>query len=165
MSTLKPTQHEMTITRRQRREWAIQMLAGADLNPPDDLDSFLEDCWQAIATLDPAEGGASVNGRNRAFTEERVRGVLSNKDGELVPLIDKWEIDRLGTIERAVLRMGIWEMMYSDTPHAVVINEAIDLSNWFSGPKSRSLVNGVLDRFSKSANPRPPSGADAPSGR
>lgn len=144
------------------------MLVGADLNPPDDVDSFLEDCWQVIATLDPAEGGASINGRNRAFTDERVKGVLSNIDaidGKLVPLLDKWDIDRLGTIERAVLRMGIWEMMYSDTPHAVVINEAIDLSNWFSGPKSRSLVNGVLDKFSKSANPRLSSGAGAPSGR
>ena len=41
-------------------------------------------------------------------------------------------------------------MKYSDVPKPVVINEAIDLSNWFSTPKSRALVNGVLDRFGKS---------------
>ena len=46
--------------------------------------------------------------------------------------------------------MGIWEMKWSDVPKPVVINEAIDLANWFSTPKSRSLVNGVLDKFAKS---------------
>ena len=48
-----------------------------------------------------------------------------------------------------VLRMGIWEMKNSDVPKPVVINEAIDLANWFSSPKSRSLVNGVLDKYAK----------------
>ena len=61
-----------------------------------------------------------------------------------------WTLDRLGTVERAVLRMGIWEMRSTDVPKPVVINECIDLANWFSGPKTRSIVNGVLDRFAKS---------------
>ena len=49
-----------------------------------------------------------------------------------------------------VLRLGVWEMKNTDVPKPVVINEAIDLANWFSSPRSRTLVNGVLDRYAKS---------------
>jgi N utilization substance protein B len=71
-------------------------------------------------------------------------------DAELSALLDNWDLYRLGTVERAVLRLGVWELKSSDVPPAVVINEAVDLSNWFSTPKSRTLVNGVLDRYAKS---------------
>ena len=75
---------------------------------------------------------------------------LSVIDGKLQPLLQEWELFRLGTVERAVLRMGMWEMdNCSDIPKPVVINEAIDLANWFSTPKSRTIVNGVLDRYAK----------------
>ena len=46
--------------------------------------------------------------------------------------------------------MGIWEMKNTDIPKAVVINEAIDLANWFSTPRSRKLINGVLDKYARS---------------
>ena len=139
-------------TRRQAREWAIQMLTAADLNPPCDIPSFISTFWDELASLDDDEGRAVVKGKIRSFSEERVVGVLENKseiDGILVPLLDNWDIYRLGTVERAVLRMGIWEMKWSDVPPPVVINEAIDLANWFSTPKSRTLVNAVLDKFAK----------------
>ena len=83
---------------------------------------------------------------------QRVAGVLANQkeiDEILVPLLAKWDLYRLGTVERAVLRMGIWEMKWSDVPKPVVINEAIDLANWFSTPKSRTLINAVLDKYAK----------------
>ena len=140
-------------TRRQAREWAIQMLTAADLNPPEDIPAFMLSFWEELGTLDEAEGRAIVNGKLKDFSEERVAGVLNNLkeiDEILVPLLDNWDLYRLGTVERAVLRMGIWEMKWSDVPKPVVINEAIDLANWFSTPKSRSLVNGVLDKLAKS---------------
>ena len=143
----------MTVTRRQAREWAIQMLTAADLNPPDDLPAFLAAFWEELGSLDEEEGRAVVKGRFRDFAEERVVGVLSSVkeiDAVLVPLLDNWDLYRLGTVERSVLRMGVWEMQNTDVPKPVVINEAIDLANWFSTPKSRSLVNGVLDKFAKS---------------
>ncbi len=140
--------------RRQAREWAIQMLTAADLNPPDEIRTFIDEFWEEISTFDPADGTCKPKGRKfREFAETRVLGVLAeqaNIDTILVPLLDNWDLDRLGTVERAVLRMGIWEMAWSDVPHPVVINEAIDLVNWFSSPKSRALVNGVLDKYAKS---------------
>lgn len=145
----------MSATRRQAREWAIQMLTSADLNPPNSVDELIAAYWLQISDLEETDGGAvSVNAKMKAFAEERVKGVLEHQqeiDELLVPLLQNWDLYRLGTVERVVLRMGIWELKYTDVPAGAAINEAIDLANWFSTPKSRSLVNGVLDHFAKSA--------------
>jgi len=146
----------MTATRRQAREWAIQMLTAAELNPPEDVAAFMAAYWEQISNLDEEDGGpTSVRGKLKTFAEERVQGVLSAQseiDAILQPLLDHWDLYRLGTVERMVLRMGIWELKSTDVPKAVVINEAIDLANWFASPKSRVLVNGVLDKYAKSLN-------------
>jgi N utilization substance protein B len=143
-------------TRRQAREWAIQMIVAADLNPPENINAFITDEWELLAGSDPD----GILSRNQAavrqlkeFAEERVAGVLKTRDeldALIAPLLDDWELHRLGTVERSVLRMGVWEIKNSDVPAPVVINEAVDLANWFSSPKSRALINGILDRYAKS---------------
>lgn len=144
----------MTATRRTAREWAIQMLTAADLNPPTDVREFMNEYWVQAADLDEEDGGpVKAREKLKAFAEERVVGVLGSMaeiDAILVPMLEHWDLYRLGTVERAVLRMGLWELRSTDVPAPVVINEAIDLANWFSSPKSRKLVNGVLDRYAKS---------------
>lgn len=144
----------MEFTRRQAREWAIQMLTAADLNPPSDTAEFVRTFWEQRGTLDSEDGGTArePKARMRRFAEERVTGVLERLneiDGILSPLLENWDLSRLGTVERAVLRLGIWEIGFGEVPAPVVINEAVDLVNWFSSPKSRTLVNGVLDRYAK----------------
>jgi len=143
----------MNATRRQAREWAIQMLTAADLNPPADVAAFIAEQWEQLGTLEEEFGGpVKAKGSLKRFADERVAGVLLNLgelDAILAPLLDNWDLYRLGTVERAVLRMGLWELVHSDVPAPVVINEAIDLVNWFSGPKSRTIVNGVLDKYAK----------------
>lgn len=142
----------MQVTRRQAREWAIQMLTMADMNPEQDSESIIADFWAQLETLEDEFGGTGgelPSRKMRAFTDDRVAGVLKNLkeiDAIIVPLLEGWELYRLGTIERAVLRLGVWELKNTDIPAGVVINEAIDLTNWFSSPKSRSIVNGVLDK-------------------
>lgn len=135
----------MKVTRRNAREWAVQMLTAADLNPTDDVRALMDVFWaELVETEPPAE--------LKAFAEARVTGVLSSLsdlDGTLGPLLENWDLYRLGTVERAVLRLGIWEMKNTDVPRPVVINEAVDLVNWFSSPKSRTIINGVLDRYAK----------------
>ncbi len=152
----------MTVTRRQAREWAIQMLTSADLNPPlsaegkilEDLTAFMSEFWDQVASLDLADDSVKkIPTKYKVFAEERVTGVLHNLDeidSILAKILDNWDLYRLGTVERAVLRMGIWEMKYTDVPRAVVINEAIDIVNWFSAPVARKIVNGVLDKYAKS---------------
>ena len=143
----------MTISRRQAREWAVQLLFAADQNPPADVDAFVADGWSQLRGLEKVDGAPeAMPARLRKFAEERVRGVLGSLaeiDETISGLLDNWALDRLGTVERVVLRLGVWEMKNTDVPKAVVINEAIDLANWFSSPRSRKLINGVLDKCAK----------------
>ena len=145
----------MTISRRQAREWAVQMLSSADINPPEDVQLFISEFWSQLPTLDNSEGGLDgrvPRGKMKIFAEERVAGVLKDLldiDQTLKELLEHWDLYRLGTVERSVLRLGIWEIRCTDVPPGVIINEAIDLVNWFSSPKSRMLINGVLDKYAK----------------
>ena len=145
---------DMTTTRRQAREWAVQMLTAADLNPPADVEAFMASFWEQVVDLDEEDGGPQkARGKMKAFAEERVAGVLGSLkelDAFVTTLLVGWDLYRLGTVERAVLRLGVWEMRNTDVPAAVVINEAIDLANWFSSAKTRAIVNGVLDKCAKS---------------
>lgn len=145
---------DMKATRRQAREWAVQMLTAVDLNPPENLTAFIINFWEMMDTVDEKESGApGVSSKLKSFAEERVVGVVEHEneiDEILKTLLDHWDLYRLGTVERAVLRLGIWEMKYSDVPGPVVINEAVDLANWFSAPSTRKIINGVLDKFGKS---------------
>jgi N utilization substance protein B len=144
-----------TITRRLAREWAVQMLTAIDLNRASDIENVIADFWEQLPTLDADDGGlegARVKARMREFASERVLGVMENVteiDSQIAPLMEHWDISRLGTVERAVLRLGAWELKNTDIPCGVVINEAVDLVNWFSSPRSRALINGVLDKYAK----------------
>lgn len=145
----------MAVTRRQAREWAIQMLTAADLNPPEDIAAFCAYFWTELSDFAEHDPSDEKTLKMRAFAEERVYGVLDNLDeidGIIVPMLENWDMYRLGTVERAVIRMGVWEIKSSDVPAPVVINEAVDLANWFSSPKSRTIVNGLLDKYAKTVS-------------
>ncbi len=158
------------VTRRQGREWALQMLVQFDLNPPESVDSAISAFWDQQVALESDALAAEVrearviftstNPRDlaslaevREFAEVRVRGVWSDResiDAELEPYLDNWPFYRLGTVERAVLRLGAWEIKNcTNIPVPIVINEAVDLAKWFSESKSGRFVNGVLDRLGK----------------
>lgn len=62
---------------------------------------------------------------------------------------DNWRVERIGVVERNILRLAIHELRVGDTPPKVVIDEAIRLSQWFGGPKTPGFVNGVLDRIAR----------------
>lgn len=83
------------------------------------------------------------------FVKEIVYGVLTyqNDIEELAnKYLDGWTIDRLGNTDKAILEMGIYELMYTDTPDIVCINEAIELAKMYSDDAVRKMINGVLDK-------------------
>lgn len=127
-------------TRRQSREWAVQLLFQWDMNRPDDVSAFLKQFWSET----PADH------RARAFTERLVRGVLQHlpeMDVLLEKLLENWELQRVGAIERNAIRLALYEMHHcDDIPPVVSINEAVDIAKFFSSPESGRFVNGVLDR-------------------
>jgi N utilization substance protein B len=60
-----------------------------------------------------------------------------------------WTIDRLGKTDQAILRMGIYELLYTDTPDVVCINEAVELAKEYSDDKVKNMINAVLDGVMK----------------
>lgn len=65
------------------------------------------------------------------------------------PLLSNWRFDRLGTITKLIIRMGMWEFLYSDIDAVVIINEAVELSKCFAEKDAYKFVNGVLDEYLK----------------
>lgn len=84
------------------------------------------------------------------FVKEVVYGVTtyqSEIDTLANKYLENWTIDRLGNTDRAILEMGIYELMYTDTPDIVCINEAIELAKLYSDDDVRRMINGVLDKI------------------
>ena len=82
------------------------------------------------------------------FVKEIVYGVLTYQN-EIDALANKylknWTIDRLGNTDQAILRMGIYELKYTETPPVVAINEAIELAKDYSDDDVRKMINAALD--------------------
>jgi transcription antitermination protein NusB len=89
----------------------------------------------------------------RAFVKDLVTGTLDHAeeaDTLLAPLLEGWTIERLPTIDRLLLEMGTFELCHRrQTPHAVVINEAVELAKRFSTEDSNRFINGVLNAIAK----------------
>ncbi len=139
------------MTRRTRgREIALQVLYILEQNPE----------------AEPAEIHRFIERRLRepklvAFAQALVDGVRSNQpqiDELISGVAENWRLDRMAAIDRNILRLGAFEMLYCpDVPTKVAINEALELAKRYSTAQSSRFVNGILDRLQ---NARPVS--DAP---
>ncbi len=89
------------------------------------------------------------NNIDNEFTLELINGVL-DKEEELNILANKylnnWNISRLGLTDAAIIRIALYELLYTDTPSKVIINEAIELSKNYSDEKVVKMINGMLDK-------------------
>ncbi|MAC49798.1 MAG: transcription antitermination factor NusB [Verrucomicrobiales bacterium] len=125
--------------RRDGRETAVQFLYSKDIN-----NGFGSEDLETFFSLSTAKKGAKI------FAIELVNGIIEKIDGidEIIQSnVDNFEINRLSTIDRNVLRLAIYEMYYrDDIPAAVCINEAIEISKRLGTEESGSFVNGVLDK-------------------
>ncbi|HVN31399.1 MAG TPA: transcription antitermination factor NusB [Thermoanaerobaculaceae bacterium] len=126
--------------RRRGRELALQMLyqreiAGADVEAV--FASFEE-----LQLAPPA---------TREFAIGLVRGVMSKMaelDSHLVDQADNWRLERMAAVDRNILRLALYELMFEGgTPPAVVIDEAVEIAKRFGSERSSQFVNGVLDGY------------------
>lgn len=84
------------------------------------------------------------------FVRDVVYGVMKNIeniDKVISKYLENWDLDRLGKTDKAILRLGTYEMLYYDTPKVVVINEAVELAKKYSDDKIVKLINAVLDKI------------------
>jgi N utilization substance protein B len=128
------------MARRSRaREVALQVLYQDDLNPshnPAHSDQFLASRLQDAELADFARMLVSGVRRNRA-----------ELDKLLAQTADNWSLERMAATDRNVLRLGAFEILYTETPDRVAINEAVELAKRFGAKQSAQFVNGILDRL------------------
>ncbi|MHC2999934.1 transcription antitermination factor NusB [Microbacterium sp. HJ5] len=89
------------------------------------------------------------------YAREIVDGVIDNRDAideQITTFAKDWSLARMPAVDRAVLRIGVWEILYNDeVPAAVAIDEAVELAKEFSTDDSGSFVHGVLGRIARSS--------------
>ena len=87
------------------------------------------------------------------FINDTVNGVIYNKESifEIAnTYLSDWTMERLSKIDQAIICIGIYELLYTDTPEIVCINEAIELAKKYSDDRVRKMINGVLDKVYQS---------------
>lgn len=102
-------------------------------------------------------GGHEAEDEVRQFAEHLVRGVVSDRDrldALLAGASERWRLERMAATDRNVLRIALWEMLHdAETPHAVVIDEAVEIARRFGNEESGAFVNGLLDGLRKKLAP------------
>lgn len=127
-------------TRHQVRQSAISLLYAFELNSQNDV--FIEEI------LDEKK----IRNEQKNFTLNLYHGILDNLssiDETLNSFLNDNQITALGHVERAILRLGAYEILFTDTTNAIVINEAIELAKELANDNSPKLINGVLDALIK----------------
>ncbi|EFC32125.1 transcription antitermination factor NusB [Campylobacter jejuni] len=127
-------------TRHQVRQSVISLLYAFELNSQNDV--FIDEI------LDEKK----IRNEQKNFTLNLYHGILdnlSNIDETLNSFLNDNQITALGHVERAILRLGAYELLFSDTPSAIVINEAIELAKELANDNSPKFINGVLDALIK----------------
>lgn len=129
-------------SRHKAREQALQVLFQWDARKHSAQES-IEAFYGSLSS----EDGAARSTRD-AFLEELVRGTveqIEEIDGQITKHAEHWRIERMPAVDRNILRLAVFEMLHTDTPAPVLIDEAIELARRFSGKESVQFVNGVLD--------------------
>jgi N utilization substance protein B len=129
-----------TGTRRRAREAALKILFQMDLagTPAEDAIAAYWDSFDL-----EAEGDAYAGVLVRGIAER-----LADVDDAIRKASTRWRIDRMALVDRNVLRIGAYELLYlADVPTRVILDEAIELGKRFGSEESGAFVNGVLDRL------------------
>jgi N utilization substance protein B len=124
------------------RARVLQALYAWDLRPGAKLETVATQIWDDLAVL-PEE---------RTIASALVRTFIARRDtidANLAEVTTNWRLERLGVIDRCVLRMGAAELERGETPPRVVIQEAVTLAERYSGVRSAKFVNGVLDALAR----------------
>jgi transcription antitermination protein NusB len=128
------------MSRRSRaREVALQILFEDDVNPR-----------ASVADTKKFLHGRLNNAELEEFCLSLILGVRRNQtelDQLLSETADNWSLARMAATDRNVLRLGAYEILYTDTPDRAAINEAVELAKRFGSAQSAPFVNGILDKF------------------
>jgi transcription antitermination protein NusB len=150
------------MTRQRRlRELALRVLYGVEAGR-EDAAVVIEELLSGEAVA--AEGDENGETPELSETEREslrrlVQGVVEQReelDGIIARLASRWRLDRIAAVDRNVLRLALYEIIYRpETPHSIVINEAVELAKRYSTADSGKFVNGILGTFVRSRDAGP----------
>jgi N utilization substance protein B len=129
--------------RSKGREFAMQMLFQWDISEQN-LGKLEGNFWRSAKAAENTKTFA-----NRLF--EGAAKEAASLDEAIVKHAENWRLERLSAIDRAILRLALYELRSTDTPPKVVLNEAVELAKKFSSEDAGSFVNGILDAFHKAS--------------
>jgi transcription antitermination protein NusB len=133
--------------RREGREAAMQFL-------------FANDVHGEVSEVDSSEfwGLHSAKSHVRKHAERLVKGIQAHQadiDGRISSAVQNFAFDRLGTVDRNIMRLAIYEMLFEPgVPYVVAINEAIEIAKTYGDTQTKKFVNGVLDRIARGLPPK-----------
>ncbi len=129
--------------RRKAREYALQILFQLDIRKEKPSATVLKHFWAEYGPDDEV----------KAFSEEIVKGTykhIARINGLIHQCAKNWSLDRMAVVDRNVLRMAVYEILYRiDIPTSVTINEAIEIAKKYGTDDSGGFVNGILDRVAR----------------
>jgi len=128
-------------TRHQARESVIGLLYANDIGN-ESIEKYLDDILE----------DKKIRNKQKEFALSLYNGVMQNLekiDSEINKHLKEWKLDLIGNIERAILRLGAYEILFTKLDSAVVINEAIELSKTLASESAPKFINGVLDAIKK----------------
>ena len=127
-------------TRRKARECALQMLFAADVTKTPD-GALTGNYWTEL-------GEPNFDDPTRDFSNQIVVGTLREVekiDACIRTRAEHWRIERMAIVDRNVLRLAVYEFLFTDTPATVIINEALEIARRFSTFEATQFINGILD--------------------
>lgn len=127
-------------TRRKARECALQMLFAADVGKASGS-VLTNKYWNEL-------GEDGIDEKTQEFANNLVLGTLRELDSideTIRTRAEHWRIERMAIVDRNVLRLAVFEFLYDETPHTVVINEALEIARRFSTFEATQFINGILD--------------------
>ncbi len=128
---------KMQTNRSELRRQCMTILYQIEIYKKNNINYNVDDVINEVSPID------------NEFIKEIVYGVTTYKEqiDEIAnKYLEGWTINRLGNTDGAILRMGIFELLYTDTPEIVSINEAVELAKTYSDDDVRKMINGVLDK-------------------
>ncbi|MBL7151247.1 MAG: transcription antitermination factor NusB [Candidatus Omnitrophica bacterium] len=134
--------------RTRAREYALHILYQVDITG-DKHELAMENFWRDRIEED-------IDRELKDFTVSLVRGVaasLESIDKKIVQYATNWQLERMAVIDRNILRMGCFELLFcDDIPPKVSINEAVELAKKYSGSEAGKFVNAILDKVKTEKN-------------
>jgi N utilization substance protein B len=132
-------------TRHQARVSVVQVLYSIDMGNSD-----------AIKHINEVLEAKKVRNSQKDFVISLVNGVMNNIveiDLVINSKLKDWSLDKIAMLDKALLRLGTYEILYTNTDRAIIINEALEIAKSFSSDTSTKLINGVLDKVKNETLP------------